>query len=37
MKRARIAHDGRATWAEVIDDGAALRLPGGARIAAAGA
>lgn len=34
MKRARIAHQGRAVWAEVVDDGAALRLPDGARLAA---
>jgi 5-oxopent-3-ene-1,2,5-tricarboxylate decarboxylase/2-hydroxyhepta-2,4-diene-1,7-dioate isomerase len=32
MKRARIAHAGRAIWTEVIDDGAALLAPDGTRI-----
>jgi 5-oxopent-3-ene-1,2,5-tricarboxylate decarboxylase/2-hydroxyhepta-2,4-diene-1,7-dioate isomerase len=35
VKRARIAHQGRAVWAEVVEGGAALRLPGGAVLAAA--
>lgn len=29
MKRAHILHQGAAVWAEVVDDGAALRLPDG--------
>ncbi|HEX7761615.1 MAG TPA: fumarylacetoacetate hydrolase family protein [Caulobacteraceae bacterium] len=37
MKRARIAWEGRPVWAQVIEDGAALRLPHGARIDAASA
>lgn len=35
MKRARIAHRGRILWAEVLDDGAALRLPEGRQVSAA--
>ncbi len=34
MRRARIAHEGRAQWAEVVEDGLVLALPGGVRIAA---
>ena len=34
MKRARIAWGGRVLWAEVLDDGAQLRLPDGARVSA---
>ena len=34
MKRARIAHRGRALWCEVIEGDTRLRLPGGAVIAA---
>lgn len=37
MKRARIAHEGRPVWVEVVADDTRLRLPDGRQIAAAGA
>ena len=33
MKRARIYHRGRDVWATVVEDGTALRLPGGGIVA----
>ena len=37
MKRARIAHEGRTVWAEVVENGASLRLPDGSSLNAADA
>lgn len=37
MKRARIAHEGRALWVEVAEDGEVLRLPDGGSVKAADA
>jgi len=37
VKRARIAHEGRALWVEVAEDGEVLRLPDGGSVKAADA